>query len=186
MDAESILLFLVSGGFAIMMAVVIGWWVLSILTGRPLPTATGPEPDAKGLIIRRCRKCGYDLRGIVGRCPECGIFNVDRAKYFQSLNSDWPEQATDPRVATPEENRELLLSTSNPMEADFIQQQLNSRGIYCAIEEETFGEPFLGNHRTCFQLLVYSNDRRAALEFLRHAKDLPPDATDEELIGPVT
>ena len=28
---------------------------------------------AQRLGRHRCRRCGYDLRGVLGRCPECGL-----------------------------------------------------------------------------------------------------------------
>jgi hypothetical protein len=49
------------------------WPVAALLGVAPLAWLTGLWRDRRRHPPGHCRACGYDLRGIAGRCPECGL-----------------------------------------------------------------------------------------------------------------
>jgi outer membrane protein assembly factor BamB len=50
------------------------WFVAAVLGVAPMAWVTGLWRDRRRRHPRgHCRDCGYDLRGITGRCPECGL-----------------------------------------------------------------------------------------------------------------
>ena len=49
------------------------FWFLAVLTAVPAAVAFGRGRRGRARADQgRCFDCGYDLRGVTGRCPECG------------------------------------------------------------------------------------------------------------------
>jgi hypothetical protein len=62
-------------------AVVIPYWFVFLVAaavpaGRAVERLRGRARRRRRTLLRRCVRCGYDLRGSSGQCPECG----ERAK----------------------------------------------------------------------------------------------------------
>jgi hypothetical protein len=73
--------------------------------------------------------------------------------------TDWPPNPTIPRRPEVDEQREILITTGNPTEADYLERQLKSRGIACLIGPgETADQDPMDKSPLTFEVMVYSND----------------------------
>ena len=120
------------------------WIVFCAVTGRNRRESEEEfEEDSNQLL---CDRCGYDLRGGLELCPECGEeVAAIRARRPRTeldphkLRDLWPHVQVAVRQPAPEEHSVNVFRTTNQMEANLLVEQLLTRGVNAGteIEEES-------------------------------------------------
>jgi len=124
----------------------------------------------------KCPECGYDLRATPHECPECGVIVAHRKKYLRSLSREWPANAIElDETAEPVREAVELLSTDNSYEADLLRQQLNARGVRCAVARTgaQYTDAYGTSTTVYFRICVPADDEAIAREYLCRAQGVP-------------
>ena len=154
-------------------------WIIWATRGGKFRDETEEEFDQQ-YLARQCLNCGYDMRASIARCPECGTKFVDRHHYLHSLANDWPTTPIAPRIPAPQEQPVVLLNTKDPTEANYLQQQLLSRGIACSVRRgpprqrfshpELYGAAPYSVSINWNEVMVYEQDLDLAQAYLRRVQ----------------
>ena len=144
------------------------------LGGRPADDGTpdGPEP---------CGRCGYDVRGGLERCSECGLPTpAARRRRLAALRTGWPTEAIAPRSPAADETPVVVLTTDEAPAVELLRQHLEARGVFArAASPQPIGhaayQQVMGGHR----LIVWSADAdRARAIVARLWGDVDADGLD--------
>ena len=133
-----------------------------------------------------CPECGYDLRATPNECPECGVIVVHRKKYLHSLSRDWPTDAIElDETASPVSEAVELLSTDNSFEANLLRQQLNARGVRCAVARAgaEYSDVFGTSSPAYYRICIPADDEPIAREYLCRAQGVPAELIPAAISG---
>lgn len=123
------------------------------------PPAAVP-PVADDADAEPCEHCGYDVRGGLLVCPECG--NATRLQRRQRLRRlrDWPATPVAVRRPSSDEQSVVIFATDNVLLVRALQQQLIARGIQARSRGRAGGiDPVTATDRAHWhELLVWSAD----------------------------
>jgi hypothetical protein len=142
--------------------VIIALFALGILVVLVLSLALPQSLKTSRLKARHCVHCGYDLRASADRCPECG--NRAPAAEDESEEAGLADDflsapPIEPRKPLPDERLVSVCTTSNALEANFIAQVLEHRGITTVVE----GQPRPTDYQpVTLRVMVWSADKEAA------------------------
>jgi len=118
----------------LLIAVVVGslLWLVSFAARSALKKI---EEEKRG--VRRCEKCGYDLRATPNGCPECGRVPTEPKIILLNLakiGARWPRSSRTLRRVGLQETLQPLWLSESMAEAEFFARFLIACGIPPAIK----------------------------------------------------
>jgi hypothetical protein len=132
-----------------------------------------PDDDDERITVRVCRRCGYDMRDIGDRCPECGHLHWNRSRYIEALANDWPDSPIDPVSPLSPHEIVQLLSVMDGWEADLIVKQLHARGVWADLEADSKTEMMgaVAQRVPFYRVLVTETDKDRAAEIIDRLRE---------------